>query len=241
VKQFLTLLVVLASVAGPSALFADDLRAREADLKKRIDKVTEKEQQLLEKEKLLEDEIADDEIAPYRIRYGAHIGISLANAVTEPPQNSSNRSGLTLGLKANKAVIAGLLSVQTEFNYVQKGAQNSHFGSPGAVKADYIEIPVLAKVELMLPRFRPFAVIGPGFAFALTKSVESVAGVGGTNLRPVDFTGSIGVGCAILSGKRLDSSQWTIEGRFTNSFVNLTPDHGNWKNSVFQILVGIQL
>jgi hypothetical protein len=241
VKQFIAIIVVFAGIAIPSASFADDLKAREADLNKRIEKVTEKEQQLLEKEKLLEDEIADDEIAPYRIRYGAHIGISLANAVTDPPQNSSNRSGLTLGLKATKAVIAGLLSVQTELNYVQKGAQNSHFGSPGAVKADYIEIPLLAKVELMLPRFRPYAVVGPGFGFALTKSVESVAGIGGTNLRPFDFTGSIGFGCAILSGKRLDSSQWTIEGRYTNSFVNLTPDHGNWKNSVFQILVGIQI
>lgn len=240
-KQFTALVVVLASIAIPSAVFADDLKDREADLKKRIEKVNEKEQQLIEKEKLLDDEIADDEIAPYRIRYGAHIGISLANAVTNPAQNSSNRSGLTLGLKANKAVIAGLLSVQTELNYVQKGAQNSHFGAPGAVKADYLEIPLLAKLELMFPRFRPFVAAGPGFSLALTKSVEGVTGVGGTNLRPVDVTGSIGFGCAILSGKRLDSSQWTIEGRYTNSFVNLTPDHGNWKNSVFQILVGIQI
>ncbi len=240
-KQFTALMVVLASIAFPSVVFADDLKAREADLKKRFEKATEKEQQLLEKEKLLDDEIAEDEIAPYRIRYGAHIGISLANAVTDPGQNSSNRSGLTLGLKANKAVIAGLLSLQTELNYVQKGAQNSHFGAAGAVKADYLEIPFLAKVELMLPRFRPFAVVGPGFALALTKSVEGVAGVGGTNLRPIDFTGSIGFGCAILSGKRLDSSQWTIEGRYTSSFVNLTPDQGNWKNSVLQILVGIQI
>lgn len=214
--------------------------------------LSEREDALKKQEKRLEElkakveesakkETESDEIAPYRWRVGVHAGLGLANATTDPSQNSSNRYGLALGLTANKAVIAGLLYIQGELNYVQKGAENSHFGSPGAVKTDYLDIPLLAKLEFMIPSVRPYLIAGPGLALALTKTVEGVGGIGGSSLRTFDFTGTVGLGCGFLLGDALDSSQFTVEARYTASLINLTPDHGNWKSNAFLILVGLQI
>lgn len=104
-------------------------------------------------------------------------------------------------------------ALQPELLYTQKGYRIDETGSSGTLDIRYVEVPVLARVELApSARMRPYLVAGPALAFRLaTKLVVETAGqkfevteVGGRDLdedvSPTDFGAAAGAGVALSLG-----------------------------------------
>ncbi len=114
------------------------------------------------------------------VQFGAIAGLSLANAHGSDKDaafsNPSNRTGFLAGAMVNLG-LGNILSLRPEIIYIQKGIKDEEAGVEGALKLDYIEIPVLLVVGIptsgsVTPEF--FA--GPQFAFRVKCSLE-IAGV----------------------------------------------------------------
>lgn len=111
------------------------------------------------------------------------------------------------------------VSIQPEALFVRKQVTADVAGALGSLKADYFEIPVLAKLhgERRAGRAAPFALVGPTFAF-LTKAEQTVevAGISVTDDIKDEVT-SVDVG--LVFGGGVDFPQdWgtiTVDGRYT--------------------------
>ncbi len=109
-------------------------------------------------------------------RWGFRGGMTIAILKGENLDNLQNRYGFIGGLYYNKKLI-GLLSLQTEIYYVQKGAK-LEFQDLGETvsyktKLDYVEIPVLVKLDLaMVPLIRPHFFVGPAFGILVQATSE---------------------------------------------------------------------
>lgn len=186
------------------------------------------------------------EINPYKIGIGIQAGLAIGNANVEPVTVSSNRTGLTLGGYAEVPLLPGFLYFQPEVNYLQKGAENSHFGVPATAKLSYLEMPLLAKIKLMVPRAKPFILAGPTFAYLVSGSVEgpegtAIGGIDRSLFNNVDIGLLLGAGISFQLGDDLDSSELTVSLRYTKGLNNLDSGANGWKSNVFGLLVGVQL
>ena len=129
------------------------------------------------------------------IKLGVEAGITSANISTTSTMTTSNRSGFAVGALLEFSFL-GLIYLQPELLYVQKGYVTSE-----KVNLDYIELPVLLKLQfgIMPIHFEVFA--GPSIAVAFSKST-SAGGIitpGGTtsDFKSTDFGLQVGGGLSV--------------------------------------------
>lgn len=183
-----------------------------------------------------------DDINPYKKSFGVQAGLAIGNAQVEPITVSSNRTGFTLGGYVEVPMLPGFLYVQPELNYLQKGAENAHFGSLAAAKLSYVEMPLLAKVKLMVPSVKPFFLAGPTFAYLISGSVDGAgASFDRSRFNNVDIGFLLGAGVSFQLGDNLNSSEMTVSLRYTKGLNNLDAGTNQWKSNVLGMLVGIQI
>ncbi len=182
------------------------------------------------------------EINPYKMGFGVQAGLAIGNANLEPVTESSNRTGFTLGGYAEVPLLPGFLYFQPEVNYLQKGASNGHFGSQATARLSYLEMPLLAKIKLMVPRARPFVLAGPTLAYLVSGSIEGAGGnFDRSRFNNVDIGLLLGAGFSFQLGDTLNSSEMSVSLRYTRGLNNLDSGSNEWKSNVLGLLVGIQI
>jgi Outer membrane protein beta-barrel domain len=105
-------------------------------------------------------------------RFGIIGGANLATLTGSMFENPSNRTGFAAGLMAVLPVLPSF-AIQPELMFTMKGTTSD---SDGTAKIDYIELPVLARLEVpAFGRVKPFVYGGPGFAYRVGCSFEGTA------------------------------------------------------------------
>jgi hypothetical protein len=172
--------------------------------------------------------------------------------------NSSTLSGDNEGdVSRRTGVIGGIFvvipatpmfSVQPELLFTMKGAKSSEEGITGTLKLNYLEIPVLGRLDMSASGgVKPFVYAGPAISFNLSCTAE-VSGSGvnisgdcedeetGESVKKVDYSGVIGGGLAFdVSGRA-----FTIGARYTHGFASLA-ENGDIKNRTLSLLVSLEL
>jgi hypothetical protein len=127
------------------------------------------------------------------------VGINLANvAINENNQQAGQQSllGLTAGVGVNFALTPdNFLSVQPEILYSQKGwgAENSGLlNYDGSYRLNYLEVPVLLKINFGGETVRAYVNAGPSFGYLLsgrlTGDWNALGILGGEIDGPIKFT-----------------------------------------------------
>ncbi len=91
--------------------------------------------------------------------------------------------------------LGALFAIQAEAAWTQKGADLVAGGSTAAIKLNYIEIPVLLRLQLPLP-ISPFVYAGPAISFKTRCKVE----ISGTELDCDDQLVNLGIKSTDVSG-----------------------------------------
>lgn len=98
----------------------------------------------------------------FALRLGAHGGVNSSNVSQTPSVTYTGRTGMIAGaiLESNMGTF---LSLQIEGDYVQKGTSGTSL--------NYLEFPVLLRLNLPFPVITPFAMAGPSLGFLSSASV----------------------------------------------------------------------
>ena len=205
------------------------------------------------------------------------VGISLSNLQTEDAPggteyNSSFKNGFTLGLACNIPVTAFgdiQFSLQPEFNYIQKGFNNTssgeyqigeqifEFHADNKQRINYIEIPVLAKFEYGFNNIKVGVYAGPSLGFALSGKFKSESRVDtGEGIEVYKSEGKIifygtdkentlsmdhNIDFGIQGGAVVTVfDRISLDVRYGQSLTNLYHDSKS-KNEVLQFTVGVPL
>jgi len=153
------------------------------------------------------------------------------------PQVSSNefdhRTGFVGGLflGGNRP---GVLGAQVEFLYARKGANDPN--SSASITADYIEIPVLLRVNIgsnSLNGVNVYALGGPAFDILLRSRLNT-----GESLTDQTAGGDIG----LALGAGVEITRFLIEARYTRGFRNIDKslDVGEIRNHTFAFFFGVR-
>jgi hypothetical protein len=161
-------------------------------------------------------------------------GLSYATLSNKSP-DFDNRTGFAAGIALDMR--SGLIGLQPELLYVQKGVTSSGTPSGSAPKLDYAEIPVLVKLTLGTPGVQPMIYAGPSVGFRLTCQVMEIDCASGT-IKSTDWGAVLGGGLRIGGNKGL-----TIEGRYTWGLKDIHDISSgvDQKTRTFLALVGFSL
>lgn len=170
------------------------------------------------------------------MNFGAQVGLNITNASLGAKGTSLNRAGFQLGALLEVPVTPGLLYLQPELSFVQRGAENSAFGPQIKARLNYLEAGLLAKAKINMADVKPFAFAGPHFGYLLNASGEG----GGTTLdrsqfRSADLGFDIGGGVGIATGER---SEVLVSARFTSSLLDAIPSDPEWRSEGFLVNIG---
>lgn len=172
--------------------------------------------------------------APAQARIGLKGGISYSTLSNASP-DFGTRTGFAAGLSFDLG--SGLLSLQPEALYVQKGTDDAGTPSATAPKLSYAEVPVLLKLTLGPSSLQPMAYAGPSVAFRLScRTGESDCAAG--TFKSTDWGAVLGAGLRV--GGR---SGFTIEGRYNWGLKDIH-DIGagvDTRTRTFLILAGVSL
>lgn len=185
----------------------------------------------------------------HRASYGVLAGINFATLGGSDIQDAKTRTAFMGGAYAALPVGTGT-SVQAELLYSMEGAK-TNAGNNGALKLDYLRVPVLLRFAVPTPgTTRPFVAVGPSFGFqtrcefsgstggvSVSESCDDAgASIGGLERKKLDVSGRLEAGLTFdTNGRRLIAGGSYSHG-FTDIFKN-----SNGKNRVFSIFVGIGL
>ncbi len=182
------------------------------------------------------------QIDPYGLGLGLQGGLAFGNASVEPVTPSTNRVGLSFGAYAEVPMLPGFFYLQPELNFLQKGAENAHFGTSASARLNYLEMPLLAKIKLMIPRLKPFLLAGPTLAYMVGGTLEGTGdSLDRSRFNNLDIGLLLGVGFGFQLGETVDSSELTVSLRYTSGLNNLDAGANQWKSNVLSLLVGIQI
>lgn len=184
---------------------------------------------------------------------GAEGGVSISSFVGDDADDPKNRTGgyggLTFILQPNKSAVG----FQTGAMYVQKGAKVNDDGIAGAIRIDYVEVPVLLRVGVPLSAgFSPTVLVGGSLAWRVRCRVAASVGNidasancdddnglgGGLGIKRFDGGLSGGVEFPITMGGRYI---FVPSVRYTRGLTSLSDADGtDMKNSSIQIGLGIR-
>lgn len=173
------------------------------------------------------------------VSFGIKGGLNLAN-FTGTDLDTEIRTGFTAGLSMDVGMPAVPFGIETGAYFSQKGADFTEGGADGSIELDYIEVPVLAKVNFGLPGpATPHLVLGPYVGF----NINAEASNGGASadvsddVNDTEIGGLAGLGIDFNVGLTKLNAQARYGMGFTNAF---TDDDEDTKNSVVSLVVGIQ-
>jgi hypothetical protein len=136
------------------------------------------------------------------------------------------RSGFGLGAFMAFA-LSDRLSVQPEISYLQKGLKSSESGVDFTFALDYLEIPVLLRVDIPVEgTIAPYFVVGPALSFKAGCEISgSDSGTEVTfdcdeaemEVKALDFGGIVGVGLSVEAGP----GDFLVQGRYNFGFTTL--------------------
>lgn len=173
-------------------------------------------------------------------------GVNLTTFVGGDAEDVESRKGLNLGA-AIPLFHFGPVAIVPEIYYAQKGADapSTGFGL-AALRLDYIEVPVLARLNFGSGSLRPYLQAGPSFAWQLDCSISlDAVGTGNDDcgqslndeLKDYDqgivFGGGIDFGLAGIGALNLDA-------RFERGLARIT-DNADLKNQAFTLMLGWQV
>jgi len=166
---------------------------------------------------------------------GLLVGLNSANLKIDPEEavKPDSRTGFVAGLSFNVPV-QDIFSVELDALFAQKGAKFSEGGDIFKVKLNYVDIPVLGRVNL--PGSGPVGVhllVGPSFNFKVSEKFDPDEGSVEDQVKKMETTLVIGGGVHV--------SRFRIDLRYGLGLSNIEKDSGSDKvtNRVFSILVGI--
>jgi Outer membrane protein beta-barrel domain len=179
-----------------------------------------------------------NKINPYAKKFGAHIGLSFANSSlgSSVSTDSSSRMGLMAGVIMEVPLLPGFMYMQPELNFVQKGAINSVFGREISVRTNYIELPLIAKIKLSTPSFKPEFFAGPSFGYLVSSSFDPVL-VPAPEFNSFELGLNLGIGFSLPISDVASASEIQVLARYTKA-LNDTFAKVPWKSESFLIQVG---
>ena len=187
-------------------------------------------------------------------------GINLTDLIGDDAGETSQKSGLNLGVSL-PLVTFGPVQVVAEGFYRQKGAERNLedvqqallTGQSVEFGIDYIEVPVLARVNLGLhaQRYIPYLAAGPAFAWQIDCGVTAQSG-GAGDLACDDLMGDAlsetlrdyerglviggGVDVAVFGG----SGAIRLDARYTRGLSRVSGT-GDVKNRAFSLMLGYSM
>ena len=189
-----------------------------------------------------------------KFHIGVKAGLNLADAYGDDVDDIMSFAGaLGVDKQVRVGAVGGLFmsyapiswfSIQPELLYSQKGVKLEWFGAEAVAKLDYIEIPVLAKLNIPIGAVKPNIFVGPAFAFNIV--ARGTVDVGGTtvvsgslkdagaDIEAFDFGLVFGGGVDFEVGSVLV----TLDGRYTLGLTEVVKDV-DIKNGVASIMAGI--
>lgn len=142
--------------------------------------------------------------------------------------------------------LGSLFAVQPELLYSQRGFQAEELGETAKLNTNYIEIPVLLKLQLKLAMFRPAIYVGPMVSFETSCNLD-VLGVsadcdddedGFVDRKTTDWAAVFGANFDFILGPVI----LLLDGRYQLGLTNLAdvPDvNEEVKSRAWQIMAGI--
>jgi hypothetical protein len=166
---------------------------------------------------------------------GVKVGANVATLSVDNDDDDIDFKNRT-GVVAGGFIDIGLterISVQPEVLFAQKGAKADFDEGDLKIKLDFVEIPVLLKVNFSGATVRPFVVVGPGFGFRTTAKQEFA----GQEEDFKDDTESIDVSAIVGIGVQVGPAM--VEARYDFGFRDLSKDEIEARTRTFSIVAGI--
>lgn len=188
---------------------------------------------------------ANAQISQFGVMAGLNLSNVYGNNISDAFPGRELKPGLVIGGYMTYD-LAPLLSIQPEVLFSMKGTKGSNDISVPYTYTqtfNYIEVPVLLKVNLPVVPFRTNVFAGPDFAFNVASSEEDVAGgrtfsVDTKNLtRNFDFNLAVGAG----AGFGVGPTSLGLELRYTfgTGSLSKTPGASPIRNGVFAIMASV--
>jgi hypothetical protein len=177
------------------------------------------------------------------VNFGIRGGLNISN-LHGSDFDYDPRVGVHVGAVLDLSLPMLPIGIESGVFYAQKGAEADDEGITGKVKLDYIEVPVLAKIQLGPPGpISPHLLLGPYMAFNINAESEFTDGsttVGGNlddETRDLEFGAIAAVGLDFSLGVTKLNAQARYSYGFTSTFEDDFDD--GERNAVFTLAVGI--
>ena len=168
--------------------------------------------------------------------FGLRVGANFANVSLDPDdgEETSTRTGLNVGAFVTFP-INPRFAFQPEVLYSQQGAEFTEEGFEGKIKVDYVNVPLLAKINLSSGQNPVSLLVGPQIGFRTGAKIEAE----GEEVDIKDDTESTDWGLVV--GMSATMGHFVLDGRYTWGLSNVSADPEDTqkvKNRVFTISVG---
>lgn len=105
------------------------------------------------------------------IGLGIESGINIGDIATTPNVTTSTKTGFMVGGYADIGV-TDIFSVRPGVRYITKGFSSTFNGVTFSDNLSYIEVPLLLKVSVPLPKVKPYFMAGPTLGIQLSASEQ---------------------------------------------------------------------
>jgi hypothetical protein len=173
--------------------------------------------------------------------FGAKVGINFANLNFDPDEgvDTSNKTGVAAGVFMGIPVNSRF-SFQPEVLFSMQGAElkDEEFGEEATIKLDYINVPLLANINLATGPNSFSFLVGPQIGFRTSAKIKG----GGEEEDLKDDTESTDFG--VVFGVAATMRNFVIDARYTHGLRNINSadeadDVQDVKNRVFTISIGL--
>ncbi len=177
---------------------------------------------------------------------GLKVGLNVADlAITVDDQDldTPTRTGFAVGAAVG-IVISPVFTFQPELFFSQKGSKIDVMGDEATLEVNYVEIPVLVKLNVPTPStVSPAFYIGPVISFEASCDLSDEGVSAGCDLVGLDERKKTDIGILGGAGLDVDLGQvvLTFEGRYNLGLINLLadPSDDTAKSRNVQGLVGV--
>ena len=157
-------------------------------------------------------------------------GLIQSNIITDDLDEGDSLSLYSGGLCFENMFI-GPIGIQTELLYAQKGYKTSIGILDATIRGNYIELPVMLKVNLPLNPLVNLNILGGGYAAYL---LDATADINGTESDVADQVTKLDYGLTFGVGAKF--SKFFVELRYTQGLTTID-DSGN--NEIYNTTTGI--
>lgn len=181
--------------------------------------------------------LADHANAQNPINFGVKGGLNIAN-FNNIDDDLDSRAGLMAGIVLDISLPASPAGIESGLYFSQKGAETA--GGDVSIKVDYLEVPVLAKINFGPPApVSPHLVVGPYAGFNLNSETE--ASVGGVDVEFDDDSVNsteFGIIGGLGADLNLVATTINVQARYGYGLTSVF-EGTDAQNGVFSITAGI--